>query len=169
MRGMLVALILAATAALVVGVAIERSGEAGHHARSARVGGTATGEGAAAEHGDEESGGEESGGEELRPLGVDVEAWPFVVLAAVASVALAVAAWRNPRRGSMLWLVVVAMLAFMALDIREVVHQAGVAHAGLFALAATAALLHLAAAAVAGAMRAQRRSAMAPSPGTIDA
>jgi hypothetical protein len=35
--------------------------------------------------------------DELRPLGIDIEAVPFVALAAVASVGLAVEAWLRPR------------------------------------------------------------------------
>src|SRR5204863_10063408 len=86
--------------------------------------------------------------EEFKPFGVDIEAVPFIVLAAVASFALAVAAWLRPRVIPLLALVAVAMLAFAVLDVREIVHQADESNTGLAVLAAVIALLHLAAAAV---------------------
>jgi hypothetical protein len=89
-----------------------------------------------------------------RPLGVDVEAWPFVAVAAVASLALAAAAFARPRAVGLLALVGAAMLAFAALDVREVVHQLYEDARGLALLAGAVAALHLAAAAVAGIMRA---------------
>ncbi len=89
---------------------------------------------------------------ELRPLGVDVEAWPFVALAAGVSLALAAAAEARPRLAVVLGLVTAAMLVFTALDVREVVHQADVGESGLAVLAAAVAALHLAAAGVAASM-----------------
>lgn len=86
LRAVLVALMLAATAAFVVGVAIERSAEAGHHDQSADVAPAEYVTGAAEEHEEAASvpgeAGEEHAVEELRPLGVDIEAWPFVAIAA---------------------------------------------------------------------------------------
>jgi hypothetical protein len=142
LRGVLVALIVAASAAFVVGVALERSRESGHHERKASE---ATSE-LAEQHSETR--------EELRPLGVDVEAWPFVAVAAAASLALAAAALARPRAVALLTLVGVAMLAFAALDVREVVHQLDEHARGLALLAGTVAALHLVAAAVAGIMRA---------------
>jgi hypothetical protein len=139
LRGVLVALVVAATAAFVVGVALERGRESGHHEQGAFE---------AAERSSAES------REELRPLGVDLEAWPFVALAAVASLALAAAAFARPRAVAPLALGAAAMLVFAALDVREVVHQVDEDAEGLALLAGTIAALHLAAAAVAGIMRA---------------
>jgi hypothetical protein len=131
---LLVALIVAATALFVVGVAIERSsGETGHHE-------------AVAEEGEEAEAPSES-----RPLGVDIEAWPFVALAAAASLGLAAAAaWRRPDAPGLALLVALAMLAFAALDVREVIHQLDAEENGLAVLAGAVAALHLAAALVAG-------------------
>lgn len=150
LRPVLVALILAATATFVVGVAIERSDEAGHHDEGAHVSPAENGTEASEEHDEaapvQSQAGEEHADEELRPLGVDIEAWPFVALAAAASLALAAAAWLNPRSGALLAFIAVAMLAFAALDIREVLHHADVDEGGLAVLAAAVAALHLAAA-----------------------
>jgi hypothetical protein len=156
LRGALAALIVAATAAFVVGVAIEHGRESGHHERSASEATSEPGE-AHSETGEAASVAEHRSAEpreELRPLGVDVEAWPFVAVAAVASLALAAAAFSRPRAVVLLALVGAAMLAFAALDVREVVHQLDDDAGGLALLAGTVAALHLAAAAVAGIMRA---------------
>jgi hypothetical protein len=128
-------------------VAIERGQEPGRPA--------AVEHGEAAERGEADEGAAESrSAQELRPLGVDVEAWPFVALAAAASLALAVAAVARPRAVALLVVVAAAMLAFAALDVREVVHQLDEDRTSLTVLAAAVAALHLGAAAVAGAMRA---------------
>ena len=126
LRSILVALMLAATAAFVVGVAIERSsGEGDHHEASAtapavgaETSNSAASEGAGGETARERPTGGESGeagpvsGEkhaELRPLGIDVEAWPFVALVALASVGLAPAAWLRPRSAPLLVAVAMAL------------------------------------------------------------
>ena len=59
--------------------------------------------------------------------------------------------------------VAVVMFAFAALDVREVVHQAGIDETGLAVLAGVVAALHLAAAAVAVVMAWQSRGASATS------
>lgn len=81
-------------------------------------------------------------------LGINPEATGLVVTAVAVSVLLATLILTV---GSPLLAAVVAlvMLAFTALDIREVTHQLNESHPGLAALAATIALLHLAAGAVA--------------------
>lgn len=56
-------------------------------------------------------------------LGVDVEATPFIVLAALASLGLAFAAWMRPRSPALLLVVALAMLAFDFFSVREVAHQ----------------------------------------------
>jgi hypothetical protein len=112
------------------------AGEPGDNSAGAQ--GTASGEGAttrAAEHSSENL------------LGINPEATGLVVIAVAVSLVLATLILTV---GSPLLAAVVAlvMLAFTALDIREVTHQLN-EHSGLAAIAATVALLHLAAGAAA--------------------
>ncbi|MEJ7798217.1 MAG: hypothetical protein WKF42_06930 [Solirubrobacteraceae bacterium] len=115
-----------------------------------------------------ETSGEESHAE-LRPLGVNIEHWSFVALAALAalvSLALACAAWLRPQLALLLALVAVTMLAFTALDVREVFHQLDVSDDGLAVLAAAIAFLHGGAAVAAAVMaaRVRRRPGGTPAP-----
>jgi hypothetical protein len=153
-RALLACLLVVATAAFVVGVSIERS-SADSHSESASTAAEASGE-AHTEQG--ERGGEahaetpathsqEKKNETL--LGIDYEAVPFLVLAAAFSLALAAAVWRLPASRSLLALLVVAMVAFGALDVREVMHQLDESNGGLAVLAAAVAGLHLAVATLA--------------------
>ena len=148
LRAALAVLVVAATAAFVVGVALERHSRADHHeasaARSEPAGGEEPGE-SGEPHAEAPAHAAETA-EELRPLGIDVEAWPFVALAAIASVALLAAALARPRAAAVLAL---AMIAFAALDVREVAHQVDEDAAGLAALAGAVAALHLGAGALA--------------------
>ncbi len=89
---------------------------------------------------------------ELKPLGVNVEAVPFVALAAVMSLVLALAAWFRPRLLLLLVGTAAAMLVFALLDIREVTHQSDEARTGLAVLAGVIAALHATSAGVAGTM-----------------
>jgi hypothetical protein len=89
---------------------------------------------------------------ELKPLGVNVEAVPFVALAVASSIALVLAVWVRPRMVLLLLAMAGAMLVFGLLDIREVSHQSDEARTGLAVLAAGIAALHLAAALVASVM-----------------
>jgi hypothetical protein len=159
LRVVLIALLVVATAAFVVGVSIERSqgeahaepattveGEAGEPGEAGHEEGAENSEAGRAEespgaHADEE------GAEKF--LGIDYEAVPFIVLAAAFSLALAAAVWLLPRSVPVLALVVVAMVAFTALDVREVVHQLDEDNGGLALLAGVVAALHLGVAAVA--------------------
>lgn len=169
LRALLVALIVAATATFVVGVSIERGDEAAHHDAAGEA--TAPSDehqqpgGEADEHAEGESADAlpsvEEPHAELRPLGIDVEAWPFVAAAALASLALAAGAWLRPRSTALLTLVALAMLAFAVLDVREVLHQADIDESGLAILAGAVAALHLAAAFVAAAMASRSRSSVA--------
>jgi hypothetical protein len=159
LRVVLIALLGVATAAFVVGVSIERSqGEA--HAEAATTVEGETGEPGdaghekGAENGEavraEENPGARAGEENAEKfLGVDYEAVPFIVLAAVFSVGLAAAVWLLPRSLPVLAVVVVAMVAFTALDVREVVHQLDEDNGGLALLAGVVAALHLGVAALA--------------------
>ena len=166
-RRALVVLIAAATAALVVGVALERdarthealrtSGEAApvRHAAQSGVGSEA------AETGESTESGTVSGapprGERVREesserlLGVDPESTGVLAIAIALSLALAAAVWRGaaPR---LLAVVALVMAAFAALDVREVVHQIDESRTGLTLLALLVAALHLAAAALAARM-----------------
>ena len=98
---------------------------------------------------------------ELKPLGVDIEAAPFVALAAGASVLLALGAWVRPRWLLLLVVIAAAMLVFAALDVREVIHQSDESRTGLAVLAGFVAVLHLGAAGVAGAMGREAGRALA--------
>ncbi len=174
LRALLLALVIVATAAFGVGVSIERGNETAQHAASEaaapenetqEAGG---GEGEARHAEGESAGGASNTAEphaELRPLGVDVEAWPFVIAAALASLALAAGAWLRPRLTALLALVAVAMLAFAVLDVREVFHQADLNESALAVLAGAVAALHLTAAAVAAAMASRGRDSAAPAAG----
>jgi Flp pilus assembly protein TadB len=149
-RSLLGALVVAATVAFVVGTALERSSGETRATRSAEA---AEGQGEGHTDGAAERHAEAPGHRaELRPLGIDVEAAPFVALVAVASLALALAAWLRPRAAALLALVAAAMLAFAVLDVREVFHQVDESRAGLAMLAGAVAALHVSAAVVAGRM-----------------
>jgi hypothetical protein len=125
LRAWLAVLMIAATAALVVGVAIERNTESDHHdaatAKTVETGGE-SGEAHIEGESANESGGESAathaaesssseGGKEWRPFGLDIESWPFVLLAAAASLALAAAAYARPHGVGLLGLVALTMLA----------------------------------------------------------
>ena len=88
-------------------------------------------------------------------LGVDLESTPFIVLAALVSLALALGVWLRPDSAALLGLIALAMLAFAVFDIAEIGHQIEESDAGLVAIAALVAGLHLAASAVAFTMRRQ--------------
>lgn len=165
---LLAGLIVLATIGFVIGVSVEKSddhhepaagdtagevghpesGEEGEHSESAEEAEHAeTGEkaGAAEEH------------SEFKPLGIDLESTSLIVLAALGSLALAAAVWLRPRWLAALALTVLAMGAFAALDIAEVLHQTDVDETGLAILAGAVALLHAAAAVMAlGLARAAR-------------
>ncbi len=107
---------------------------------------------------------------ELRPLGINIEAVPFVVLAALASLALAALGWARPRWLLGLAAIAGAMVIFGALDVREAFHQSDENHTGLVILAAVIAAVHFAAAGIAAALAARRMTPAAPSAaGTIPA
>ena len=104
----------------------------------------------AAAHGGEAA--HEAAHAEFKPLGVDIEAVPFVALAVLVSLGLAGAAWLRPRWLALLVVVAATMLAFAGLDVREVFHQQDESRTGSALLAAAIAALHLGAAGVAGLM-----------------
>jgi hypothetical protein len=82
-------------------------------------------------------------------LGVNPESTVLLVVAVVASLLLAAGVWWLGASPIVLGIVALAMAAFGALDVREVVHQADESRTGLMLLAALVAVLHFAAAALA--------------------
>jgi hypothetical protein len=106
-------------------------------------------------------------------LGVNIESTPLIVLAVIAGLGLAaVAATRPGHRPAVLLTVAVIALAWAALDMREVVHQVDESRHRIAAVAIVVAVLHLAAALIAGAMgmRARQLDGGSPArPGTIPA
>lgn len=164
LRAVLVVLIVVATAGFIVGTSLERRNA--HHEPAAQLKSevtapTAEGGGESAEVHAAEGAGSAPPVEthaELRPLGVNIEAVPFVILASLVSLTLAALAWVRPRRVGLLALLALAMILFGALDVREVLHQHDESNVGLALLAAVIAALHLAAAALAGAIRRAARA-----------
>jgi hypothetical protein len=159
LRPLFALLVVAATAAFVVGVAIERSTGEGHAAEPAGEAAKPAGEAEEASHGAEPAGeaDEASRGEQAESheklAGIDIEAAPFVALATAASLLIAAAVWLRPRLATVLAVAAVAMLAFAAFDVRELFHQIDEQRAGLAVLAAAIAVLHLAASATALVLR----------------
>jgi hypothetical protein len=138
-------LLVVATALFAAGVIAERHARAterpaasaeGHHHESAEAPSAHASEG--------------------RVLGVNLESTPLIVLAIAAGLGLA-ALVASPlgSRPAVLLAIALAALAWAALDVREVVHQAGDSRTGLAVLAAVVAVLHLAVAAGAAARGAQ--------------
>jgi hypothetical protein len=182
-RVLLVPLLVVATALFVVGVRVEKSSGDTHDESTAAAveqgGGAETGDahagepGQAAESreaGEAAAGGEvhaepavgEASEEDETLLGIDLEVTGFVALAAALSLALALAVWLRPGWVLLLAAVVGMTVAFAALDVREVFHQADEDDGGLALLAGVVAALHLAAAALALRMR---RATSAPAGG----
>jgi hypothetical protein len=167
-RWLLPTLIVVATALFVTGVVIEHNSDDKHvetSSSTAAESGASGGEGEEAHSEGEEAGGEtaehapepatheaDEGGE-VKLFGIDVESTPLVALAALASIGLALAAWLRPSWAALLTLIAVALVAFAALDIREVFQQLDEDKAGLVVLAALVGVLHLAASGVAVATR----------------
>ena len=152
---LLVALIVSATVAFVVGVALER-----HEVNEPARGSVTTHREVPSEHAGESGAGEvaerreQTGGHEAREsseslLGVNPESTALVAAAVALSLALAIAAWRMSGTMWVLAAVALAMAAFGALDVREALHQASESRTGLTALASAVAALHLGAALVA--------------------
>ena len=129
-RALLVALLVLSTVGFVVGVSVEKSSADSHDEPAATT--TGSGEGgeaqsgggaeSAEQHASEAAGEEahsepgsgetaEKGGEDATLLGVDLEATPFVALAAALSLALALAVWLRSGWGLLLGVVAVGLLA----------------------------------------------------------
>jgi hypothetical protein len=171
-RLVLAALIVAATGLFVIGVAVERSQperDAAQHVESSAAesethGESTTSEGSEAHATTRESGSDQQ--REARLLGVNPESTPLVILAMIGSLILAAAVLRWPQATLLLAFTALAMIAFAALDVREVAHQLDEDRTGVAVLAGSVAALHLAASAVAAgeAMSSgPRRHRLAPS------
>jgi hypothetical protein len=173
-------LLVAATVLLVVGTFLERSqatsetrqaavgrrapGEASEHNQAAEqttepansAGDKEAAEQAQGEHNEaakqagnshDEAAEQAESGEEL--FGIDLESVGLTVAAAVVSLLLAGLLLTVAGRQVLLAVMVVA-LVFVALDVRESVHQASEARAGLLAIALLTAVAHLGVAGLAG-------------------
>jgi hypothetical protein len=146
------ALLIASAAAFATGAAIERHAASSqseptlHHAEADTPGEASRSAEPAASGESPATHAAEQSSEDL--LGINPEATALVVLAVVASLLAAalIVAVGSPLLAAG---VALAMLAFTALDIREVTHQLSESRLGLAALAAAIALLHLAAGAAA--------------------
>ena len=177
-RAVLVAVVLAATTAFVVGVVLERhettneaSESAAHKAARNAEGGEHSEGGAGDEH-DEARENAENGNEPQtsttnaprgsavatreksreaseKLFGVNPESTGLVALAVAVSLVLALGVWRAGASPVMLGVVALVMAMFGALDIRELIHQADEARTGLTIVAGVVAALHLTAAAIA--------------------
>lgn len=190
LRWTLVALLVASTALFAIGVIAERSSTdthtepAGVHVGENGENGEAAGEPAGAHDEGEGPNATEAGRAETAAgdtdtetneavLGVNIESTSSIVLAVIAGLALAaLAVTRLGARPAVLLAVALIALAWAALDVREVVHQLDQSRTGIAVLATVVALLHLAAALLAGAiaMRARRLDGGSPArAGTIPA
>jgi hypothetical protein len=105
-------------------------------------------------------------------LGVDIESTPLIILAVIAGLALALLAASPPgRRSAVLLTIAGLMIAWAALDVRELVHQVDESRTGLALLASAVAVLHLAAAAIAARLAAREHAGVGSPgrPGTMPA
>ena len=199
-RGVLVTLILTATAAFVVGVSVERHetrhevtetpaqraaegnsrtastthNRTSENSESGESGGTGE-SGESAQHKEStettattitttepatETRGNPEASETL--LGVNPESTGLLVVAVAVSLLLAAGVRWLGASPLVLGCVALAMAAFGALDIREVVHQADESRTGLVLLAALVAVLHLTAAVLAARAAVAARGAQPP-------
>lgn len=141
MRLAAIALLVAGAGLFAAGTSVERGR---HHDEPAT--GTALAE--AREQAETHDAAERGTSDEGRILGVDREATGLVILAVLASLALAALLWRRPVRE--VWLAAgLVALAFAVFDVAEVVHQLVESDAGLATLAALVAVAHAATAGIA--------------------
>jgi hypothetical protein len=157
LRLLVIAAILASTVAFVIGAAVERVGTrsaeqptAHRKAPGGERGHESGTEGEAERHAAPGEPSHPESGEEL--LGINPESTGLTVVAVLISLALAVAVAFLRRSVLVLVVVLVVMLAFAALDVRELLHQLDASRGGLAAVAAVVAALHLGAAAGAAAL-----------------
>jgi len=158
-RWLLSSLLIAGAALFAIGVAAERSA-ADTHTEATDTEHSSTEHSSTEESStDEESSNAATSGAEPSKetlFGVDLESTALVIVAAAASLALAVLTWRSNAR-LMMFATVAFTGVFAALDMSEFVHQIKESRAGIAALAAVVAGLHIAAALVA-----EQRAATSP-------
>ena len=166
-RWTLVALLVASTALFAVGVIAERSDADSHREQGSaqtqergESGGDREGTQAGEAHEQTAHADGAREGNDAAVLGVNVESTPLVVLAVIGGLALAaLAATRFGELAGVLMAIALIALAWAALDVREVIHQTDESRTGVALIASTVAILHLAAAAVAGRLAAQTHRA----------
>jgi Flp pilus assembly protein TadB len=135
LRWLLSALLVAGAALFATGVALERS-SAEHH-DAVEGSGHEESQSASSEETDEE-----------RVLGIDVESPWLVTIGVVASLALAVVAWRTLSAAVLRTIAAFAAL-FTVFDIAELAHQLGESRSGLAIYVGIVAVVHCAAAGIA--------------------
>ena len=180
LRWTLVALLVASTALFAVAAIAERS-DAHKEPKSAQTqergesGGETDGahdeQGETGEAHQETGAAGEAGGESAEAvLGVNVESTPLVVSAVIVGLLLVgLAGTRFGELAGVLTAIFLIALAWAALDVREVLHQADESRTGVALVAAAVASLDLAAAAVAARLAAQARVSSPGRPGTMPA
>jgi Flp pilus assembly protein TadB len=141
-------LLVAAAALLVVGILLERHTESGAEHPVAATSGEQQeshhNESTGRAHSESGSAPGNRGREAAERLtGISVESPGVVALAAVVSIALAVAVWLRPNR-PVIATVVAFTAAALVLDVLEISHQLGVDRVGLAALAGVIAALRVA-------------------------
>jgi hypothetical protein len=158
----LAALLVAATAVFAAGAIAERSQPDTHAESATREAGAHREVGEASER---PPAGEQAGAADA-VFGVDAESVPLIALAAIGGLGLAAVAAGSPgRRTGVLLAIAAITLAWTALDVREAAHQLDESRTGIAVAAILAAVLHLAAAILAGALAARTRHARAGSTG----
>jgi hypothetical protein len=170
-RTALVALLVLATALFAAGVLAERSRSETHPEPASTHAETGEPERI---HEAESVGAERESAETRETLfGVDLESTPLLVLAVLAGLGGgATCASRLGQRAGPLLAVAVIVLAWAALDVREVVHQLDESNTGIALIAIAVATLHAAAGVIAARLAARGRHAGAGSrgrPGTMPA
>jgi hypothetical protein len=171
LRWTVVALLVASTALFAVGVIAERSSTDAHSDPAS----VHVGEGLSAnEAGHTETAARDTDTETNEAvLGVNIESTPLLALAVILGLGLAVlTATRLGRPPAVLLALAVIALAWVALDVREVVHQLDESRTGIAIIAIVVAVLHLTVALLAGAMAVRGRQPDGGAParrGTIPA
>lgn len=163
-RWLLSTLLIAGAALFAIGVAAERNAADTHTETSTETAQTEDTTHAEESSGEEaphteESATEQAGHTETSSetvFGVNLESTALVIVAAIVSLALAALTWRLNLRLLLLATVAFAVV-FAAFDIAELIHQIQESRAGIAALAAAIAVLHIVAALVA-----EQRATTAP-------
>ena len=154
LRALLAVLLVGSAILFIVGSTIERNHR--HHEQPAAQA-AHTESGGESQAGHVEPGSAEPG---VTILGVNTESFALSIVAVVLSVLLAAALLLRRRTRLVLLAVVAFGLVFAAGDAREVVHQLDDSNSGLATIAAILIALHLAVAALAGALLVPRAACL---------